>query len=114
LPHVRAGKLRSLGVTSLERLSFASELPTLHESGLPGFEVSNWLAMLVPARTPKDATARISAAVVAVLRRPEVTDVLSRQGFAPIASSPGELASRIRAELDKWSKIIKDASITAE
>jgi tripartite-type tricarboxylate transporter receptor subunit TctC len=114
LPHVDTGKLRSLGVTSRERLSFAPDLPTVHESGLPGFEVTNWLAMLVPARTPKEITARISAAVVAVLRRPDISDALSRQGFVPIASSPDELATRIRAELVKWSKIVKDANITAE
>ena len=114
LAHVRAGKLRSLGVTSRERLSFAPDLPTVHESGLPGFEVTNWLAMLVPARTPQEITARISAAVVSVLRRPDVDDVLSRQGYTPIASSPGELAARIQAELAKWSKIVKDAHITAE
>jgi tripartite-type tricarboxylate transporter receptor subunit TctC len=114
LPHVRTGKLRSLGVTSRERLSFAPDLPTVHESGLPGFEVTNWLAMLVPARTPKEIAASIGAAVVAVLRRPDVSDVLSRQGFAPIASSPGELATRIRDERAKWSKIVKDANITAE
>ena len=114
LPHVRTGKLRSLGVTSRERLAFAPDLPTVHESGLPGFEVSNWLAMLVPARTPNEITSRISAAVVAVLRRPDVSDVLSRQGYVPIASSPGELATLIRTELAKWSKIVRDANITAE
>ena len=114
LPHVRSGKLRSLGVTSRERLAFVPDLPTVQESGLPGFEVTNWLAMLVPARTPKEITARISTAVVAVLRRPDVGDVLSGQGYAPIASSPEELANRIRGELAKWSKIVKDAGITAE
>ncbi|MBI4189415.1 MAG: tripartite tricarboxylate transporter substrate binding protein [Betaproteobacteria bacterium] len=114
LPHVRTGKLRSLGVTTRERLSFAPDLPTLHESGLPGFEVTNWLAMLVPARTPKEVTARISAEVVAVLRRPDVRDVLSQQGFTPIASSPGELATRMRSDLAKWSKVVKDSKITAD
>ncbi len=114
LPHVRTGKLRSLGVTSRERLSFASDLPTLHESGLPGFEVTNWLAMLIPARTPKEITARISAEVVAVLRRPDVRDLLSQQGFTPIASSPAELAAHIRSELAKWAKVVKHSKITAD
>lgn len=81
---------------------------------MPGFDVTNWLAMLVPARTPQEITARISAAVVSVLRRPDVDDMLSRQGYTPIASSPGELAARIQAELAKWSKLVKDARITAE
>ena len=114
LPHVRTGKLRSLGVTTRERLSFAPDLVTLHESGLPGFEATNWLAMLVPARTPKEVTARISAEVVAVLRRPDVRDVLSQQGFTPVANSPGELAARIRSDLAKWAKVVKDSNITAD
>ena len=114
LPHVRSGKLRSLGVTSRERLSFAPDLPTVHESGLPGFEVTNWLAMLVPARVPKDVTARISAEVIAVLRRPDIRDVLTQQGFTPVASSPGELAAHLRSELAKWSKVVRDSKITAE
>jgi tripartite-type tricarboxylate transporter receptor subunit TctC len=114
LPHVRAGKLRSLGVTSRERLSFAPDLPTVHESGLPGFEVTNWLALLVPARTPKEITARISAEVTAVLRRPDVTEGLTQQGFTPVASTPAELATRIREDLSKWSKVVKDAKITAD
>ena len=114
LPHVRAGKLRSLGVTTRERLSFAPDLATLHESGLPGFEVTNWLAMLVPARTPKEITAKISAEVVAVLRRPDVAEVLSQQGFTPVASSPAELAARMRSDLAKWTKVVRASKITAD
>ncbi len=114
LPHVRAGKLRSLGVTSRERLAFAPDLPTVQESGLPGFEVTNWLAMLVPARTPKEITTRIGREVVAVLKRPDVADVLSRQGFTPVASTPAELAAQINADLAKWSMVIRNAGLTAE
>jgi tripartite-type tricarboxylate transporter receptor subunit TctC len=86
----------------------------VHESGLPGFEVTNWLAMLVPARTPQDVAARIAREVVAALRLPEVRDVLSQQGFTPVASNPGELAARIRTDLAKWAKVVRDAKITAE
>lgn len=114
LPHVRAGKLRSLGVTSRERLAFAPDLATVQEGGLPGFEVTNWLAMLVPARTPGEITARISREVVAALKRPDVADVLSRQGFTPVASTPAELAAQIKVDLAKWSKVVKDAGITTE
>ena len=114
LPHVRADKLRSLGVTSRERLAFAPDLPTVQESGLPGFEVTNWLAMLVPARTPKEITTRIGREVVAVLKRPDVADVLSRQGFTPVASTPAELAAQINADLAKWSMVIRNAGLTAE
>ena len=114
LPHVRTGKLRSLGVTSRERLAFAPDLATVHEGGLPGFEVTNWLALLVPARTPGDITARISKEVVAALKRPDVADVLSRQGYTPVASTPAELAAQIKADLAKWSKVVKDAGITTE
>jgi tripartite-type tricarboxylate transporter receptor subunit TctC len=114
LPHVRAGKLRSLGVTSRERLAFAPDLPTVQEGGLPGFEVTNWLAMLVPARTPPEITARIGKEVVTVLKRPDVADVLSRQGYSPVASTPSELAAQIKADLAKWSKVIKDAGLTAD
>ena len=107
-------KKRSFGVTSRERLVSAPDLPTVQEGDLPVFEVTNWLAMLVPARTPAEVTARISREVIAVLKRPDVVDVLTRQGYTPVASTPAELAAQIKADLAKWSKVIKDARIAAE
>jgi tripartite-type tricarboxylate transporter receptor subunit TctC len=70
--------------------------------------------MLVPVRTPIEITARISREVIAVLKRPDVIDVLSRQGYSPVASTAAELAAQIKADLAKWSKVIKDAGITAD
>lgn len=114
IPHVRSGKLRSLGVTTRERLPSMPDLATVAENGLPGFEVTNWLAMAVPARVPRDVTARITSEVIAVLKRSDIRELLNQQGFTAVGSTPAAMAAQIKSDLAKWSKVVREAKITAE
>jgi tripartite-type tricarboxylate transporter receptor subunit TctC len=111
LPHVRAGKLTSLGIASLQRYPAAMDLPTLAESGLPGFEVANWFAVLAPAGTTAAITNRLNAEFNAVLRTAETRERLLKQGFESSGSTPAEFAAYLRAEMEKWTKVVREAGI---
>jgi tripartite-type tricarboxylate transporter receptor subunit TctC len=111
LPHVRSGKLKALGVSSLKRSPAAPELPTLNESGLPGFEVVNWMGVLAPAKTPRDTVAKLSAEIHRILHMPEMRARLLAQGFEPVGNTPEEFDAYIKSELVKWSKVVKQAGI---
>jgi len=111
LPHVRSGKLTSIGIASLERYPAAMDLPTLAESGLPGFEVANWFAVLVPAGTPRAAVARLNGELNAILRIPDMRDRLLQQGFEAGGGTPEQLAAYLRAETEKWTRVIREARI---
>ena len=111
LPHVRAGKLIALGIASLQRYPAAMDLPTLAESGLPGFEVANWFAMLAPAGTPAAAVSRLNTEINAVLRIVEMRERLLKLGFEGSGGTPGEFASYLRAEMEKWTKVVREARI---
>jgi tripartite-type tricarboxylate transporter receptor subunit TctC len=113
LPQIRADKLRGLAVTTIKRLPAASELPTLSESGLPGFDVSSWFSLFVPSRTPREVVAKIHADTVKVLREPAIAGRLEQLGAAVIASSPAELAAHLNAEMEKWGPVIKASGIKA-
>lgn len=107
IPHVRAGKLRALAVTTTKRSPSASEVPTMQESGVPGFDISNWFAYFVPAGTPADAIAKLNSEVNRALKLPEVREKLSSVGAEVVASSPEELAKFWRTESDKFAQLIK-------
>ena len=109
LPHIKAGKLRGLAVTSASRSSLAPELPTMAESGLPGFELSTWFAFFAPAGTPRTIVDKIAGDMRRVLTQPDMQQRLAAIGVEVKASSPDELAAFQRAELAKWGKIIKDS-----
>lgn len=109
LPHMKAGKLRGLAVTSASRSSLAPELPTMAESGLPGFELSTWFAFFAPAGTPRTIVDKIAGDMRRVLTQPDMQQRLAAIGVDVKASSPDELAAFQRAELAKWGKIIKDS-----
>ena len=111
LPHVRAGKLTALGIASLQRYPAAMDLPTLAESGLPGFEVANWFAVLAPAGTPASTVTRLNAELNAVLRIVEMRERLLKQGFESGGGTPGQLAAYLRAEMEKWTKVVREARI---
>lgn len=113
LPHVKAGKLKALAVTSSKRSSLAPELPTMSESDLPGFEVTPWYSVVAPGRTPKEAIARLNSEIVKVLRTPDVKERLSIQGVELVGSTPEELDAYIRREIAKWEKVLKAAGIRA-
>jgi len=109
LPHIKAGKLRGLAVTSAARSPLAPELPTMAESGLPGFELSTWFAFYAPAGTPRAIVDQIAGDMRRVLAQPDMKERLAGIGVDIKASTPDELATFQRAELAKWGKIIKDS-----
>jgi tripartite-type tricarboxylate transporter receptor subunit TctC len=114
LPHVHAGKLRGLAVTSAERSPAAPEFPTIAEAGLKGYDFTSWFGMLAPAGTPKSVIQKLNREIVKALLTPELKSRLSRDGADVIASTPEEFRNYIASETVKWTKVIKDAGITAE
>ena len=107
LPHVRAGKIQALAVTSLARIGVLPDVPTLHELGLKDFDAVGWNGLLAPAGTPRDIVARLNTEVVRVLRIPEVRDQLTSQGADIVGNSPEQFAAWIRAEVKKWAEVVK-------
>ena len=108
---IRAGRVRVLGVSSSVRHPSIPDVPTLAESGLPGFDVVVWYAVFVVGTPPKDALARLTAATFKAVNSPETLRRLSEQGVDPGASNPEQLAERVRSELAKWTKVVKDAGL---
>ena len=111
LPVVREGKLRGLAVTSLRRSSAAPELPTIAESGYPGFEVTVWSGLLAPARTPAAIVSKLHLETVKALALPDLRAKLADLGVEGIPSSPDEFAAAIKSEIPKWAKVIKESGI---
>jgi tripartite-type tricarboxylate transporter receptor subunit TctC len=114
LPQVKAGKLVALGIASLKRVAVAPELPTLEESGLPGFDVTSWYGIVAPAGTPHDSIARLQTEISGALTQADVKERLAALGADPIGNAPAEFATMITAETAKWGKIVKDANIRVE
>ena len=114
LPHVKAGRLRALGVSTSKRSLAAPELPTIAESGLPGYESITWFALLAPTGTPRDIIARVNALVTKVGQTPEVRDRLLSQGVEPWISTPEDLGKFVRGEIVKWTKVIAMAGVKPE
>ena len=112
VPHIKSGKVRALGVTGAQRSKLLPDLPSIAEA-LPGYGASGWYGLLAPAATPKDVLARLNAEAVKALRSPDVAERLSGQGAEPAPGSPGDFAAFIRAEIDKWSKVVKAANMKA-
>jgi tripartite-type tricarboxylate transporter receptor subunit TctC len=107
LPHVNAGRVRALAVSSLARSKAAPRIPTVAESGLPGFESALWNAVMAPAGTPQPVIARLHADIARVLTSPDIVQMLGRQGFEASVSSPRQLAAYLRSEIAKWAKVVK-------
>ena len=114
LPLVRTGKLRALAVTSAKRLAAVPEIPTIAESGLPGYEVVQWFGIAAPAGLPQAIVTRVNRELVTILSLPDVRASLGRQGFEPVGSSPEEFAAHIKSELAKWSRIFKETGLQGE
>jgi tripartite-type tricarboxylate transporter receptor subunit TctC len=114
LPHVKSGRLRALAVTSRQRVSALPEVPTLAESGVPGYEYSSWIGLLAPAKTPRAVVEKLGAEAARAARTPEMKAVLALEGAEPVGSSPDEFASLIRAELGRWSKLVAASGIKAD
>jgi tripartite-type tricarboxylate transporter receptor subunit TctC len=114
MPHIRSGRLRPLGITSLARASVAPDIPTIAEGGLPGYESVQWYGMLAPARTPTEIVSRLHAEITGVLRQPEIKARLAADGADTVGSSPDEFTRYIQSELVKWAKVARDAGIQAD
>ena len=114
LPHVKAGRLRTFGVTSAKRAPSLPDAPTIAEAGVPGFEYSTWYGLLVPARTPRAIIERLHKATVTVLESPDVQKRLLGQGMDPIPSTPGEFAAKLKSETVKWTRVVKATGAKVE
>jgi tripartite-type tricarboxylate transporter receptor subunit TctC len=111
LPHVKTGKVRAIAVTSAKRSPAVPDVPTVAESGVPGYEAIAWQGLVAPAGTPRPIIARINAEFVKVLKQPDIITKLNEQGYETVASTPEFFAQHIRSELVKWTKVIKAAGI---
>ena len=114
LPHVRSGRLRAIGVTSLERSPAAPDIPTIAEQGMPGYEANNWYSILAPAGLPPAIVAKIHADVAKVLHQPEVRERMASLGMEARAMPPAEFQAYVKSEVVKWAKVIKAAGVKPE
>jgi tripartite-type tricarboxylate transporter receptor subunit TctC len=111
---VRAGKLKALGVSSSKRSAIAPDVPTIAESGLPGFEAMSWFGLYAPAGVPKDIVNKVNAEVVRILHLADVKEKLAQQGAEPGAMNAAEFDAFLRAEMVKWAKAVKDSGARAD
>jgi len=111
---VKAGKIRAIATTGPKRAVLLPDVPTVAESGYPGFEAMNWYAYVAPAKTPKDIVERLNRELVKALRDPAVAELLNKQGLEPSPSSPAELAQYMEREYETWGKVVKQAGIQAQ
>jgi tripartite-type tricarboxylate transporter receptor subunit TctC len=114
LPHVKAGKIRALAVGASKRTPLLPDLPTVAESGLPGFEATSWFGLVAPAATPRDIIARLHTALVKTIGDKDVAQRLLSQGMEPVLNTPEQFADVIRQDLPRWGKVVRAAGIRAE
>jgi tripartite-type tricarboxylate transporter receptor subunit TctC len=114
LPYIRSGRLRAFGVTSAKRSAGADDIPTIAEAGLPGYEAVQWYGVLAPAGTPRPVIDRLHAEVAKALQQREVREKLSTDGAEAVGNTPEQFGAYIKAETDKWAKVVKAAGIKPE
>ena len=114
MPLAKAGKLRALAVTSLTRSPAAPEVPTIAESGYPKFETAAWYGLMFPTSTPREIVARTNAATMVVLALPDIRERLMHEGSEPLGSTPAQFGAYIKAEIAKWSGVVKAANLKAD
>ncbi|HEX2825038.1 MAG TPA: tripartite tricarboxylate transporter substrate binding protein [Burkholderiales bacterium] len=113
MPHVKSGKLRALAMTSLKRASFAPDIPTVSET-IPGYQTTLWYALFAPAGTPQPILKRVYDDTLKVLRTKEFTQQLESQGAEPVGNTPQELQKFVQTEIAQWTRLVKQAKITAD
>jgi tripartite-type tricarboxylate transporter receptor subunit TctC len=111
LPQVRAGRVKALGVSTLKRSPAAPDIPTIAESGLPGFEVLNWMGFVMPSKTPRPIVEKLSGGIRAVLDQPDTRTRLLAQGLEPAGNTPQAFDAFIRSEVARWSAVVKQAGL---
>lgn len=111
LPHVKAGRLRAIGIGSLKRIAALPDLPTFHESGFPGFEVGSWYGIVAPTGTPAAIIARLHKETVSILNLPEIVAQFTPEGGTPVGNTPQAFRQEIRDDTARWAKVIKEAGV---
>jgi tripartite-type tricarboxylate transporter receptor subunit TctC len=106
LPHVKSGRVRALGVTSLKRVSVTPEIPTIDEQGLKGFETGSWFGIAVPSGTPREIVTRLHAETVRIIKMPEVTERIASEGADFVGDTPEQFTVFFKAEVAKWGKAV--------
>ena len=114
LPQIKTGKIKAIGMLGKVRLPALPDVPTLSESGVPGYDLTNWFGLVLPGGTPPELVRRLYADVQKALATPEVRDKLTAMGSTVVASTPSEFGAYMRAESDKWAKLIASAKIQAQ
>jgi tripartite-type tricarboxylate transporter receptor subunit TctC len=114
LPHVRSGRLRAVAVTTPRRAAIAPDLPTVVESGFPGFEMVAWTGVHVPAATPRPVIAKLNRDIVAVLKLPDVLERLAAAGLEPVANTAEEFAAFVRSDIAHWSKVVEQTGVKGD
>jgi tripartite-type tricarboxylate transporter receptor subunit TctC len=111
---IRSGRIVPVAVTSAKRSNAAPDIPTVSESGVPGFEASSWFGILAPAGTPKSIIARLNAEALKVVRMKEIQESMIRQGMDPTGTTPAEFDDYLRSEIAKWTRVAREANIKAD
>lgn len=114
LTQVKAGKIKMIAVTSARRADAVPDVPTIAESGVPGYDVNGWYGVVAPARTPTPIISKLNSEIVRILRTPEVRQQLKNEGGEAVGNSPEQFAEVIRADIDKWVRLVRTADIKAE
>ncbi|MBL8351317.1 MAG: tripartite tricarboxylate transporter substrate binding protein [Burkholderiaceae bacterium] len=114
LEHVKAGKLRAMAVATPKRIALLPDVPTVSESGLPGFESSIWYGLVAPAKTPPEIVQFLTAEISAILKEPAIIERLSSQGTIPVGDSPAEFAATIAGDIERYAELVRRASIKAD
>ena len=111
---MNSGRLRALGVTSAKRSAALPEVPTVAESGVPGYEFTTWHGVLAPQGTPRDIVVLLNAKLVSVLHSPAISARFAQMGLDVIASAPEEFSAHLKKELEKWGKVIRERRMRVE
>ena len=114
LPQIKAGRVRPIAATGSQRSKLMPELPTIAESGLPGFSATGWYGVMAPVATPKDIVARLNAEITRTLRSPDVSERLNSMAAEPTPGTPEQFGALIRSEIEKWAKVVKATNMKAE
>ena len=114
LPHVKAGKLKALGIAAEKRSPIAAEIPTVAEAGGPAMTLASWYGLLAPAGTPREIIVKLHAEVVKALALPDLRERYISSGIEPVGSTPDQFAAEIREDITRWAKVVRAANIRAE
>lgn len=107
MPHVKSNRLKLLGVATMKRLAILPDVPTINESGVPGYDANQWYGVLTQAAVPRDIVAKLNADMVKVLARPDIKERLAADGAEPVANTPDQFAAHIKAEIARWAPVVK-------